>query len=177
VIHTPRYPRTRAGLTLVEAVLSLLVLAVLATAALAAVSQAGKTRATVDEQSLGESLARGLLCEITALPYKEPASTIIGLDAGEVHATRSTLDDADDYNLFSETPCTTRDGTTIDGSDTWQRSVAVSWVPVSASTTATGTDTGLKRIWVTVRHNGRVVARLSALRGQTWDTMLTAGGL
>lgn len=172
-----RHPRSRAGLTLIEAVLSLLVLSVLATAALAAVSQARRARAAVDEQSLGEGLARSLLSEIAALPYMESSSTTIGVDAGEAQATRTTLDDVDDYNLYSDQPCTNEDGTVIAGTDNWRRSVVVSWVPASASTTTSGSDTGLKRVWVTVRHNDKVVARVSALRGKTWDAMLASGGL
>lgn len=169
--------RGRAGLTLVEAVLSMLVLAVLATASLSAISQSRAARLAVDEQSMGSMLARSLLSEIAALPYMETGSTTIGLDAGENASDKTAFDDVDDFNGFSETPCGGLDGKTIDGTDGWERAVVVAWVPVSATTTATTTDTGLKRFWVTVKHNGRVVTRLSALRGKAWDNMLTAGGL
>ncbi|MFO0830270.1 MAG: hypothetical protein U0637_00370 [Phycisphaerales bacterium] len=175
-MRAPFHP-SRAGITLVEAVLSMLVLAVLATAALAAVSQSRRARALVDEQSMGASLARSMLAEITALPYMEPSSTSIGVDSGESQSLRGTLDDVDDYNLYAESPCTTRDGAPVDGTDTWRRTVVVSWVPVSANTTPTGSDTGLKRVWVTVRHGDRVVARLSALRAEAWDDVLAVGGL
>ncbi len=166
----------RVGLTLVEAVLSLLVLAVLATASLSAISQSRAARSAVDEQSKGAALARSFLGEITALPYMESSSTTIGVDGGENASDRTTFDDVDDYNGFSEAPCIGLDGKTIDGTDLWKRSVVVAWVPVSANTTTTTSDTGLKRIWVTVSHNGREVTRLTGLRGKAWDDMLTAGG-
>ncbi|HEX2838428.1 MAG TPA: hypothetical protein VHN77_09905 [Phycisphaerales bacterium] len=169
--------RGRAGLTLVEAVLSLLVLAVLATASLSAISQSRAARLAVDEQSMGSALARSLLSEIAALPSMESASTTIGVDGGENASDRTTFDDVDDFNGFSESPCIALDGKVIDGTDAWQRSVVVAWVSVSATTTTTTSDTGLKRVWVTVSHNGRAVTRLSALRGKAWDDMLTAGGL
>lgn len=170
-------PRGRAGLTLVEAVLSMLVLAVLATASLSAIAQSRAARLAVDEQSMGSALARSLLSEIAALPYMESASTTIGVDGGENASDRTSFDDVDDFNGFSEAPCIGLDGKTIDGTDQWKRSVVVAWVPVSANTTTTTSDTGLKRIWVTVSHNGREVTRLTALRGRAWDDMLTTGGL
>ncbi|HRC63458.1 MAG TPA: hypothetical protein PLX85_09600 [Dehalococcoidia bacterium] len=157
--------------------LSMLVLAVLSTAALAAISQSRRARHAVDEQSMGESLARSLMSEITALPYMEASSTTIGVDAGESQGSRSTLDDVDDYNLFEESPCIMPDGKAIDGTDNWRRSVVVSWVTTTANTTATGSDTGVKRIWVIVRHNNVAVARLTALRAKAWDDTLAAGGL
>ncbi len=126
---------------------------------------------------MGESLARSMLSEISALPYKEPSSVTIGMDAGESSASRGTLDDVDDYNLYTESPCTLKDGTPIAGTDNWERSVIVAWVPVNSTITVTGADTGLKRIWVNVKHNGKLVTRLSALRAQAWDDMLASGGL
>ena len=167
----------RRGLTLVEAVLALLVMSVLATAALSAVAQARRTRAIVDQRSLGDMLARTMLSEITALPYKASGSTTIGMEGGEDPADRRTFDDADDYHLFSESPCLQHDGKSIDGTDNWERSVIVAWVPVGSLTTTSGTDTGLKRVWVNIKHNGRLVTRLSALRAQAWDDALASGGL
>ncbi len=70
----------------------------------------------------------------------------------------------DDYNGWSESPPQFADGTAMPNLANWSRSVQVAFVnPTNLSQTST-TETGAKRITVTVTHNGVVVATRVAVR-------------
>jgi type II secretory pathway pseudopilin PulG len=70
------------GLTMIEAVVSLVIIATLGAAALRALSAAALTRALAHDRARGVALARDLLEEALAAPYGEPAPPIDG-EAGE----------------------------------------------------------------------------------------------
>lgn len=118
-------------------------------------SKIGQFRLT--ERARGNELAKALMAEITTLAYADPNT-----EGGE---TRATYDDVDDYNGLSESPPTFKDGTamTVPQPGTWQRTVTVTWVdPLTLATSAT--ESGVKKIVVTVLHNGRPVGTQTAIR-------------
>jgi prepilin-type N-terminal cleavage/methylation domain-containing protein len=160
----------RRGFSLVEAVVSLVVVSVMLVAALAATGAARATQLRGDHRQRGAMLGQSLMIEIQSLPYKDPNEvSLLGIELSEVLGSRSSFDDVDDFNGYSESPIEERDGTPVDGFSGWSRAVAVAYVSGSDFDTVSLTDQGFKRITVTVSRGGSVVARLVGLRGEAGD--------
>lgn len=156
----------RAGLTLVESVIAVALTAVLVLMSVNSLGSIAKGRQVATQNYQGTMLAEQLLTEICQNPYNDPqGGTTFGPEAGDITnpATRSVFDDVDDYNGWSESPPQNKDGTTLSNFTGWTRSVSVAYVdPTTLS--ASDSDTGLKKITVTVRdpRGGQTV--LTALR-------------
>jgi MSHA pilin protein MshD len=117
------------------------------------------------DRARGAALADALMAELMAQAYQDSgAGVLFGREAGESTTTRSGCDDVDDYNDLSESPPQNKDGTTISNYSGWSRSVAVVWVSTTDTTTASLVESKVKRITVTVRHNGVPVAVRTAVR-------------
>ena len=155
------------GFTLIESVLSILIVGLMLVAALNTVGASKLGQARNAEQAVGPILAQQLLDEIVDQPYAE-ASSNFGREAGESATVRTDWDDVDDYHGWSGKP-QLKNGTLIDGMDDWNREVSVTWASMLVPNNPSGTPTGLKRIDVTVRYQGRVVTQLSSLRTEAWD--------
>ncbi len=79
------------------------------------------------------------------------ASGAIGPEADEGTSNRADFDDVDDYDGWTATPPQEKNGTELAEYDGWTRSVTVEYVdPLSPGNTAISTDSGAKRITVTV---------------------------
>jgi len=161
--------RSAPAFTLVEATVSIFIVGVMVVAALSTV---GATR--LGEYKLGERcralpLAQGLLAEVLQQSYEDPnGSAAFGTESGEGTASRTDFDDVDDYHNWSASPPQNQDGTEMSDLSGWLRSVQVGWVnPTNLSQTA-GSDQGVKRITVTVKHDGVPVASLTAFRTSVW---------
>ncbi len=147
----------RGGFTLVEVAVSVVIVGLLLATSLQVVGAAKIGQYQLTERARGNALAKALLAEITPLGYVEPDT-----ETGE---TRSTWDDVDDYNGLSESPPTFKDGAamTVPQPSTWKRTVSVGWIdPLTLA--AAASDSGAKKIVVTVTHNGRTVATQTAVR-------------
>jgi prepilin-type N-terminal cleavage/methylation domain-containing protein len=165
---TTRRPR---GFSIVEVAISLVVVGLMMVAALGAVGTAARTDQLTMDSSRGRLLAEELMAEIMLKAYSEPSGGLaaIGSNVGEVVASsRALYDDVDDYDGWVETPCRMADGTAIAGTTGWSRRVTVAWVSAADPATASGTDSGVKRIVVQVTRDGRQVAQLTALRTRAW---------
>jgi len=81
---------------------------------------------------------------------------------------RADWDDVDDYHLWSASPPQDRSGTPLPNLTDWQRDVVVEWVDPSNPSVTVGSDQGVKRITVTVRRNGQIVAQDFALRSEKY---------
>ncbi len=57
-----------------------------------------------------------------------------------------------------------RGGIALSNSAGWQRTVTVEWVDPNNPSATAGSDEGLKRITVTAKRNGQVLAQLTALK-------------
>ena len=164
-----RFVRTsqplRQGFTIVEAAISVVIVAVMLTAVLQTVGQSSAMQFRVAERTRGHQLARRLMNEIMQQGYVDPAAPAsMGPDAGE---SRPTYNDVDDYNSLDESPPVNKDlsSLSVPLGSTWRRTVSVVWIrPGSLATASPQIETGLKRITVTVYHNGVVVTTLSAIR-------------
>lgn len=170
----------RIGFTLIEAVFSILLVSLMLVAAMRATSASAVAQVHSADNGRGNLLAQSLMSEILVQPYSDPNvnSTKIGPDPGDTTnpATRSKFNDVDDYDGWFESPPQNRDGTVIgstnpDGSITsfypgWSRKVSVVWVTSSNLTTPVASETGVKRITVTVSHNNAVIATCVAIRSR-----------
>jgi MSHA pilin protein MshD len=159
----------RRGFTLVEATISLVVVSVMMVAAMSVAGQSARSRTVQQEQVRGEALARQLLSEIMQEPYQQSGATttVLGPEAGE---TRSTYNDVDDFNGWTESPPQFANGTAIPGFTGWKRAVKVEWVSVtgllSSAFAVSSTETGMKRITVAVTAPSGKVTTLVGLRSQ-----------
>lgn len=141
-----------------------LILGVLMVAALQTLGSAGLGRAKTTDRAVARALADALLTEIMAQAYQDPGtSPLFGLEPGETLSPR-TCNDADDYNGLSELPPRDAAGATIAGASGLQRLAKVEWVSEADLSTVSATETGVKRITVTVSRAGVPLARRVAIR-------------
>jgi len=162
-----KFAASADGFTLVEAVLCVLLVAVAAATAMNVVRESAKMQFRTTDLATARLLADGLMADITALPYKDPVytTTTLGVDTGETTSSKSNYDDVDDYNGWTESPPQDRDGNTLSGYTGWKRTATVEWVSLTAPAgTASGLETGLKRITVQVYHNNILILSRVALR-------------
>ncbi len=154
----------RRALTLVEVMFSVVVMSTMMVAALGSIGGAAKTRIAQKEASQGMTLARQLMSEILQTRYADLVNPLFGVEAGEV---RSTWDDVDDYNGLDQPSACSSTGTVLTGATNWRRQVSVAWVNAATPNTVSATETGLKRIIVTVTSPSGRVTTLKALRSNT----------
>lgn len=158
-------PGCHSGFTLIEVVVCTFVVGVLVVAAMrvSAFTQVAQYRAS--ERATARQLADGLMSDILQLNYQDPGLLpVFGIELTELLTSKVAYNDIDDFNGWSESPPQDRGGNRIDGFTGWQRSVAVAWVSVTDPTQTSLLETGVKRITVTVKHNGAVLATRVALR-------------
>lgn len=148
--------------------MSILIVGLMLVAALNTVGASKVSQARSADQTLGPMLAQELMSEILNQNYMEPAGTLaFGLE-GESASVRSDWDDVDDYDGWSASPPQDRDGAVLSGTTGWGRSVAVTWADTADVNSTAGSPSGIKRIDVTVTHDGRTVTTLSSLRTNGW---------
>jgi type II secretory pathway pseudopilin PulG len=164
-----KHPR---AFTLVEAVLCTLIVGIILVAAIATVGATRRTHKSASDRAAANALARDLLVEVTSKPYADPTATrptSLGVDPGETPMMRPTFDDVDDYAAFTESPPTSPTGAAIPGYDKWSRAVTVEYASPASPDQPAFTDTGVKRITVSVWANGAVLATRMALRTSAAD--------
>lgn len=147
--------------------MSMLIVSVMLVAALNTVGASRATARDTAERGRAALLAQDLMDEILEQQYEDPefAPGSFGRNATEASTgDRSLFDDVDDYHGWSESPPEARDGTALAGFDGWERSVTVAWADPSNLNLSSGSDTRIKRITVTVKFNGRVLAEKVGLR-------------
>jgi type II secretory pathway pseudopilin PulG len=165
----------RGGFTLIEAALSVILVAVMLVAALTTAGSAAASRQNMARQQMGQALARQLMAEILQIRYEQPNGTsVFGLESGEAGATRAAYDDVDDYNNYTETSATDQTGSPVPEASGWARNVQVCYAdPAAPGGSPAASDTGLKRITVTVTAPGGAQTVLVALRGRFIEPQLT----
>ena len=157
---------SRTGLALVEAVLSIVVVSVMLVAALRTVGAARSGQARSTDGLTGLNLAQDMMSEICDKAYTEPTEVpvLFGPEATEVTGGRTSYDDVDDYNGISNSPPRDRSNSPLSGMGQWMRSAEVAWVNPSDLSQVVLSETGVKRITVTVLRKGVPVAKLVAIR-------------
>ena len=107
-------------------------------------------------------LAHALVGEMLELSYMQPGQTssAIGREAGELATSRANYNDVDDYNGWTDSPPQNKDGSVMPDLANWTRQVVVEWVSPSTLTQpspGSSSETGMKRLTVTVQHNGTTI--------------------
>lgn len=148
---------SRAGFTLVEAVISCLVVGIALVPAMNMIGAAAKARQNQSDFNQGMALAKDLLNEVMECRYTDPD----GREAGE---TRATWDDVADYDSLTDKPPSAKDGTPLADAMGWMRQVRVGFVIPATPAIASPLDLGLRLITVTVTSPTGKTYTLSALR-------------
>jgi Tfp pilus assembly protein PilV len=148
----------RTGLSLFEVVVSAALVGLVLIGAMDCLGAMIRGRMGISHQARGPQLAHQLMTEILNTAYKD------GPESGEAGVDRQAFDDVDDFHGWSANPPQQRDGTPVSNSSGWQRDVTVEWVQSDNAKQVVVSDQDLKRITVTVSHNGSVVAQIFALR-------------
>jgi len=177
----PRRPGRNRGMTLVEAVVSMLIVSTMLVAALTTVGSMARSKMAQAALRKGPALARELLSEILPANYADlyTATPRFGPEPGETRGgTRAAFDDVDDYDGWSETTVQAKDGTPVADLAGWSRRVDVRYVSLTNLDAPVSTDTGLKRITVTVTDPTGRRRSLTALRSSTgvYDHSITRDG-
>lgn len=156
----------RRAFSLAEAAVATVVVGIMLGAAIETVGASRTGQVWNSDRLRATALASGLMAEITDTYYKDPAAAAVlfGPEAGELQTARSGLNDVDDYNGLNDSPPAARDGTTIPGLTGWKRTVSVAWVYLASPATTSLTETGVKRITVSVYRGSVKMAELSAYR-------------
>ncbi len=162
--------RRIAGFSIIESVMAI---AIVSTMFAVAMNLAGGSRTSVTllaDRAKGERLAESLMNEILDQPYYNPAeASVIGTDTAEAATgNRSLFDDVDDYQGWTASPPEQSDGAVIPGHIGWTRRVEVEWVKPSDLTAVSVSESGIKRITVTVFKGDKDLAHLTAYRTDAW---------
>lgn len=144
----------------------MLIASVMIVAAVNSIGVFSQANTVQKDQYRGSALARRLMTEIEQALYVDPASAgVLGPEAGETTGTRSAFNDVDDYTGWTETPPQNKDGTVIPGYTGWKRSVTVVWVDPNDPSSVQATESGMKRVTVSVTDPRGRVTTLVSLRG------------
>ena len=160
----PHHVAAAPGFTLIEAALGSLIVGTLFVAALHTVAASRTTHASQAARAQALLLAQSLMDEVLAQPYEDPDQTpVFGKEPGESAQFRVALDDIDDYRDYSVKPPRDIHGNAI-ASERFRHSCDVKRVKPSNLSGNESSDTGIKRITVTVAHADRVLVELTAYR-------------
>jgi hypothetical protein len=147
-----------------------MVVSLLLVAALQTVAAARGGEYKLVERSRALLLAQDLMAEILQQAYADPAygPGSFGVGADEVTGNRSLFDDVDDYDGWQASPPQNKNGSVIPWATGYKRSVSVMWVVSGSLSTKSLSETGIKRIEVTVERAGRPVVVLQGYRTTCW---------
>jgi MSHA pilin protein MshD len=153
------------GFTLVETMMAVVILSVMLIVALNTLGASNANQFRTAQRATAAALAQGLLSDILELPYEEPnGSVLFGIEATELRGSKINYDDVDDFNGWSESPPQNRDGSAMSDLQGWTRSVTVQRVSISNPATVVTTESGLKRVTVTISKKGVTLASVAALK-------------
>jgi type II secretory pathway pseudopilin PulG len=156
---------SRAGVTLVESVISTVIVGVMLAAALTAVGAASRTRLSLSERQQGAALAYELMTEVIATHFEDPDETPgWGPEPSEGTSARVDFDDVDDYVGWSASPPHDARGNVLPGLTGWTRSVTVTWADPVDPKNFVEAPSDLKRITVSVTDPRGRKTTLEALR-------------
>jgi hypothetical protein len=163
----------RRGLSLAEVSASTLLVGALIVTALQCLGSITRGRTSVADDARAEHLAQQLLVEILNDAYRDPGVLpLFGPEVGEpstVLGPRSGWNDVDDYHGWSESPPQARDGSALANLTGWRREVVVQLVVPNNPANTSLLDQGLKRVTVTVKRNGEVMATRVGLRSSNYN--------
>ncbi len=157
--------RKSAGFSLVEAVLATAIVAGMFVAAMNTVGASGAAQFRLGRYQQGVGLAQDLMTEILQQPYAVTAAVVAP------DTSRASFNDVTDYNGWKASPLQYNDGSAIPDTTNFKRSVTIDYVNTSDYTQVVATDTGAKRIRVTVYKNKETIVTLEAIRTSGLDSL------
>lgn len=150
--------RARAGLTLVELVISMVVIGIALSGAFLALHQSLSASADPMVQQQASAVAESVLEEVLAKAYLDPDDGVL---CGAPEAQRALYDNVCDYQGFDETGVRTQEGLPVAGLEAYRVRVAVD---ESASLNGLSGSAQILRVDVRVNFGGRVDLTLSGYR-------------
>lgn len=168
---------TRTGISMAETIVATLIIGFVLVASLQIVGPMVRSSSVHADRLVAARLAAEITQEIGTKLFTDPQDNtpdVLGADSGERAANRLDFDDVDDFANWSSSPptlSTNQSNTFLTG---WTRSVKVVHVQLVDAKTVSATNTGLKRITVTVSKNGITLAETVSLRAQITDTIAYA---
>jgi hypothetical protein len=148
--------------------MSIVLVGGLLVAALNTVGASARGSLSLADHTRAHLAAQQLMAEILVKDYEDPDEPpVFGREATENSPNRSGFDDVDDYREWTSSAPVTPGGSAIAGLYDWTRSSTVDWVEPADLTTVSSTDTGVKRITVTLTKANeptRILAKLVAIR-------------
>jgi hypothetical protein len=159
----------RRGITLWECAMSTFLVGMVLVTATSTSGTSVRMQTKASERAKAVYLAHALVGEMLGLSYMQPGQTssAIGREAGESATSRANYNDVDDYNGWADSPPQNKDGTVMSNLAGWRRQVVVEWVGPSTLTQpspGSSSETGLKRMTVTVLHNGTTILTRIAVK-------------
>jgi prepilin-type N-terminal cleavage/methylation domain-containing protein len=148
---TTRRTAARAGMTLIETTIAMVIVSGLMVAAVGTLSASARARAVQSSYGRAYVLAQSLLEECSSARYAEPNNTAhFGRETGEDPNCRAAWNDVDDYDGWSASPPQDKSGNALTGLTGWRQQVAVALADPNNPSATAGSDLGLKRITVTI---------------------------
>lgn len=162
----------RRGLTIIEAVMSVMVTSIVLVAALETLGLVGRSRSMTERHSVGVMLAEDLLAEVLSRPFDDHGKT--SPIEGKIGSRASFVSIAD-YDGWRASPPQDITGDELTEYASYERRVTVTFVGDDLQ--PEGTDTGVRLVTVEVLRNGMPAARVSAIRTRAFDAVArTPGG-
>ena len=124
---------TRKGVTLIEVMISIVLVSTVLLVTVTASANLMRNHNLSRHRSAGHHLTGQILDEVSSMDFADRTDPIFGIEADEMAATRTTLDDVDDYNGLVVAPPTFRNGTAIEGYTGWSFAVTVTAADPSPS--------------------------------------------
>ena len=150
---------------MVETVMSVLLVGVLMVAAMNTLGASATAKFKNAKRNQAVLMAEDLMAEILRQNYEEPDDPVqFGRELLESGGNRVDWDDVDDYDNWDSSPPEYKDGTAIPDLDSWERKGQVKWVNPINLASVSGSETGVKRMVVSVEHNGVPIFTLTAYR-------------
>ncbi len=162
----------RRGVTMMETVIGTLLVGGVLAGTLAVVGPTARATRLAGDAMIASYLATELLSEIELQAYEDPsgAARSLGPESGEANGTRSGFDDVDDYHGWSAPPQSAAGARTSGIGDEWNIAVEVVHVEPLAPNQASPTDTGVKRVTISVTKGGALLNEQSIVRTRAFDT-------
>lgn len=169
-------PKKRHGLGQIEVIVSSVIVGTLMVASLTVIASSRRSQMFESNRVRGLAIANAMMSEIAQLPLRDPSCDCgFGLGESESGATRSRLDDVDDYRGWVDSPAKSKNGVALTGYSDLSRKVEVDHVTTADWRTTSSSYTGIYRVTIIVLSGTKEVCRLVGYRtsGSRGTTVLT----
>ncbi|GMV27071.1 MAG: hypothetical protein AMXMBFR58_31020 [Phycisphaerae bacterium] len=169
VNRIPSSPVARRAFSMVEATASVVLVAVLLVGALSAAGTSARFRLATAQRDFAAALAAQLADEIAAKAYGSTTDgKIPEITSGASRASFTTIDS---YNGLRESPPVGPTGVSVPGATGWVRRTTVERVVRADPSTATTSETGVKRIQIDVSFGKESRYTMTFLRTAAWEVV------